>query len=53
MTNIMAPVLPYLAEEIHDAHRGDGQSVFKARWTSLVNSPVHFVHSFLEWVTEQ
>lgn len=38
MTSVLAPVLPYLAEEIY-AHRGigaSGRSFFTNKWESLV-----------------
>jgi len=36
MTNIMAPVLPYLAEEIRATRFNDGKSVFMTTWQPLV-----------------
>ncbi|KAF9041334.1 tRNA synthetases class I-domain-containing protein [Panaeolus papilionaceus] len=35
LTRVMAPVLPYLAEEIHATWKGDGKSVFMTPWTPL------------------
>ena len=35
MTSVVAPILPYLAEEIHEV-LNDGSSVFMQRWTPLV-----------------
>jgi len=35
ITPIMAPVLPHLAEEIHDHWKSDGKSVFMSQWTPL------------------
>ncbi|KAF9523263.1 tRNA synthetases class I-domain-containing protein [Crepidotus variabilis] len=35
MTRTMAPVLPYLAEEIHAARRCNSESVFRKVWTPL------------------
>ncbi|KDR72627.1 hypothetical protein GALMADRAFT_73804 [Galerina marginata CBS 339.88] len=35
MTKVMAPVLPYLAEEIHATWKGDNKSVFMTPWTPL------------------
>jgi hypothetical protein len=37
MTMILAPVLPYLAEEIHATWKADGKSVFMTPWKPLVN----------------
>ena len=37
LTKIMAPVLPYLAEEIHATWKADGKSVFMTPWKPLVN----------------
>ncbi|KAF9459744.1 tRNA synthetases class I-domain-containing protein [Collybia nuda] len=37
MTSVLAPVLPHLAEEIHDAYKSDGLSVFMTPWTPLSN----------------
>ncbi len=37
ITSVMAPVLPHLAEEIHDHWKSDGKSVFMSRWTPLVS----------------
>ena len=37
MTSIVAPILPYLAEEIHETlHDGECSSVFLKRWSPLV-----------------
>lgn len=44
MTSVMAPVLPYLAEEIHHYTEGGGDnvlattSVFETQWTPLVRT---------------
>lgn len=35
-TKVMAPVVPYLAEEIHATWKADGKSVFATPWTPLV-----------------
>ncbi|PPQ69799.1 hypothetical protein CVT24_003075 [Panaeolus cyanescens] len=35
LTRVMAPVLPYLAEEIHATWKKDGKSVFMTPWTPL------------------
>lgn len=42
MTSVMAPVLPYLAEEIHHTlHEGDAQlSVFAKKWAPVVSVDV-------------
>jgi hypothetical protein len=37
MTMIVAPVLPYLAEEIHATWKADGKSIFMTPWKPLVN----------------
>jgi isoleucyl-tRNA synthetase len=37
ITSVMAPVLPHLAEEIHDHWKSDGKSVFMSQWTPLVS----------------
>lgn len=36
MTSIVAPVLPHLAEEIHQSLHGLDTSVFRNTWTPLV-----------------
>lgn len=39
MTSIVAPILPYLAEEIHETlHEDDCSSVFLKKWTPLVRA---------------
>ncbi|KAF8639113.1 hypothetical protein AX17_001728 [Amanita inopinata Kibby_2008] len=35
MTSVMAPVLPHLAEEIHEHWKPNGNSVFAEKWTPL------------------
>ena len=37
ITSIMAPVLPHLAEEIHEHWKSDGKSFFTNRWVPLVS----------------
>ena len=37
MTSVMAPVLPHLAEEVHEHWNSDGKSVFMSKWTTLVS----------------
>ena len=45
---IVAPVLPYLAEEIHATWKADGKSVFMTPWKPLVNylalNMLEFIH---------
>jgi isoleucyl-tRNA synthetase len=38
MTSVLAPVLPHLAEEIHDSYKSDGSSFFMTPWTPLVRT---------------
>lgn len=41
MTSIVAPILPYFAEEIHETlHQGDCPSVFLKKWAPLVRAQV-------------
>ena len=54
MVHIMAPVVPYLAEEIHHAVKGSGdksveRSVFTKQWTPLVrdSDSVHILSYLL------
>lgn len=61
MTSVLAPVLPHLAEEIHDCLRTDKQdtnSFFTTKWTPLVcnlpliniaNSPDGYRIQSSEW----
>ncbi|KAG5634944.1 hypothetical protein H0H81_000255 [Sphagnurus paluster] len=35
MTSVLAPVLPHLAEEIHNTRKSDGSSVFMTPWKPL------------------
>ncbi|KIM42355.1 hypothetical protein M413DRAFT_444780 [Hebeloma cylindrosporum] len=35
LSKVVAPVLPYLAEEIHATWKGDGKSIFMTPWTPL------------------
>ncbi|TFY59064.1 hypothetical protein EVJ58_g6011 [Rhodofomes roseus] len=35
MTNVVAPILPYLAEEVHEIFCPDGTSFFSKNWTPL------------------
>ncbi|KAM6492390.1 tRNA synthetases class I (I, L, M and V) domain containing protein [Amanita muscaria] len=35
MTSVMAPVLPHLAEEIHEHWKSDGRSIFMDKWEPL------------------
>lgn len=37
ITSVMAPVLPHLAEEIHEHWKSDGKSFFTNRWVPLVS----------------
>ncbi|KAF8908660.1 hypothetical protein CPB84DRAFT_171098 [Gymnopilus junonius] len=37
MTRVMAPVLPYLAEEIHATWKADSKSVFMTPWMPMSN----------------
>lgn len=46
LTKIVAPVLPYLAEEIHATWKADGKSVFMTPWEPLVN---HLVLNMLRF----
>jgi len=36
MTRIIAPICPYLAEEIHATWNADGRSIFMTPWVPLV-----------------
>ena len=38
ITSVMAPVLPHLAEEIHEHWKTDGRSLFTNRWVPLVST---------------
>ncbi|KZT70474.1 isoleucyl-tRNA synthetase [Daedalea quercina L-15889] len=47
MTSIVAPILPYLAEEIYETlHNGNGSSVFMKKWSPLSGQ---WVDPEVEW----
>ncbi|KAH9926739.1 isoleucyl-tRNA synthetase [Fomitopsis serialis] len=46
MTTVVSPILPYLAEEIHETLHGGSSSVFSKKWTPL---SAHWDDPGVEW----